>query len=404
MRKVYLDHSATTPVRSEVAQVVTEYYTNIFGNPSSVHSFGREARKGIENAREQVANLINGKPEEIIFTSGGTEADNMAIIGSALANKNKGKHIITTAIEHHAVLDSCKYLEKEGFKVTYLPVDSEGMIDLETLKANITEETILITIMHVNNEVGTILPIKEVGAIAKERGILFHVDAVQSYGKLPIDVNEMNIDMLSASGHKIYGVKGVGCLYLRRGVKLHPIMFGGAQERKRRPGTENVPGIVGFGLASELAGQEMEMENQRLTVLRDKLITGILENIPCTQLNGHRTQRLPGNVNISFEFIEGESLLLMLDLKGIAASSGSACTSGSLDPSHVLMAMGLCHEIAHGSLRLTLGRDNTEEDIDYVLEVLPEIVERLRAMSPLYNNRDKHRNHREECSICTLRK
>jgi len=403
MRKVYLDHSATTPVRSEVAQVVKEYYTNIFGNPSSVHSFGREARKGIENAREQVANLINGKPEEIIFTSGGTEADNMAIIGSALANKNKGKHIITTAIEHHAVLDSCKYLEKEGFKVTYLPVDSEGMIDLETLKANISEETILITIMHVNNEVGTILPIKEVGAIAKERGILFHVDAVQSYGKLPIDVNEMNIDMLSASGHKIYGVKGVGCLYLRRGVKLHPIMFGGAQERKRRPGTENVPGIVGFGLASELAGQEMEMENQRLTVLRDKLITGILENIPCTQLNGHRTQRLPGNVNISFEFIEGESLLLMLDLKGIAASSGSACTSGSLDPSHVLMAMGLCHEIAHGSLRLTLGRDNTEEDIDYVLEVLPEIVERLRAMSPLYN-KNKNRNHREECSICTLRK
>lgn len=400
VRKVYLDHSATTPVRPEVAEVVTKYFTEIFGNPSSVHAFGREARKSVENAREQIANLIKGKPEEIFFTSGGTEADNMAIIGSALANKNKGNHIITTAIEHHAVLDSCKYLEKEGFKVTYLAVDGDGMIDIEELKSSISEETILITMMHVNNEVGTILPIKEVGAIAKERGILFHVDAVQSFGKLPIDVNEMNIDMLSASGHKIYGVKGVGCLYLRRGVKLHPIMFGGAQERKRRPGTENVPGIVGFGLASELAGKEMETEAKRLTKLRDKLIESILEKIPHTQLNGHRTKRLPGHVNISFEFVEGESLLLMLDLKGVAASSGSACTSGSLDPSHVLLAMGLCHEIAHGSLRLTLGKDNTEEDIDYVLEVLPDIVERLRAMSPLYNSM----NHREECLECTLKK
>ncbi|MDK2823149.1 MAG: cysteine desulfurase [Clostridia bacterium] len=402
MRRVYMDHSATTPVRPEVAQVVTKYFTETFGNASSVHAFGREARKGVETAREQIANLIKAKPEEIFFTSGGTEADNMAIIGTALANKDKGKHIITTQIEHHAVLDTCKYLEKQGFEVTYLPVDAEAMLDMETLKKAIRKDTILITIMHVNNEVGTILPIKEIGAIAKENNILFHVDAVQSFGKLPIDVNQMNIDMLSASGHKIYAPKGIGCLFLRKGTKLSPIMFGGAQERKRRPGTENVPGIVGFGLAAELAGKEMEEENKRLTKLRDKLIDGILEKIPESQLNGHRTQRLPGNVNVSLRYIEGESLLLMLDLKGIAASSGSACTSGSLDPSHVLMAMGICHEIAHGSLRLTLGKINTEEDIDYVLEVLPEIVEKLREMSPLYNSIKLER--REECSKCTLTK
>jgi cysteine desulfurase len=397
-----MDHSATTPVRPEVAQVVTKYFTETFGNASSVHAFGREARKGVETAREQIANLIKAKPEEIFFTSGGTEADNMAIIGTALANKDKGKHIITTQIEHHAVLDTCKYLEKQGFEVTYLPVDAEAMLDMETLKKAIRKDTILITIMHVNNEVGTILPIKEIGAIAKENNILFHVDAVQSFGKLPINVNQMNIDMLSASGHKIYAPKGIGCLFLRKGTKLSPIMFGGAQERKRRPGTENVPGIVGFGLAAELAGKEMEEENKRLTKLRDKLIDGILEKIPESQLNGHRTQRLPGNVNVSLRYIEGESLLLMLDLKGIAASSGSACTSGSLDPSHVLMAMGICHEIAHGSLRLTLGKINTEEDIDYVLEVLPEIVEKLREMSPLYNSIKLER--REECSKCTLTK
>ncbi|MDN5323181.1 MAG: cysteine desulfurase [Clostridia bacterium] len=402
MRRVYMDHSATTPVRPEVAQVVTKYFTETFGNASSVHAFGREARKGVETAREQIANLIKAKPEEIFFTSGGTEADNMAIIGTALANKDKGKHIITTQIEHHAVLDTCKYLEKQGFEVTYLPVDAEAMLDMETLKKAIRKDTILITIMHVNNEVGTILPIKEIGAIAKENNILFHVDAVQSFGKLPINVNQMNIDMLSASGHKIYAPKGIGCLFLRKGTKLSPIMFGGAQERKRRPGTENVPGIVGFGLAAELAGKEMEEENKRLTKLRDKLIDGILEKIPESQLNGHRTQRLPGNVNVSLRYIEGESLLLMLDLKGIAASSGSACTSGSLDPSHVLMAMGICHEIAHGSLRLTLGKINTEEDIDYVLEVLPEIVEKLREMSPLYNSIKLER--REECSKCTLTK
>lgn len=402
MRKVYLDHSATTPVRPEVAQLVSQYFTGTFGNPSSVHAFGREARKGVENAREQIASLIKAKPEEIFFTSGGTEADNMALIGVAMANQSKGKHIITTQIEHHAILDTCKYLQRQGFEVTYLPVDDDATIDLNQLKAAIRDDTILISMMHVNNEVGTILPIKEVGQMAKEKGILFHVDAVQSFGKISIDVNEMNIDLLSASGHKIYATKGIGCLFLRKGTKISPLFFGGSQERKRRPGTENVPGIVGFGLAAELAGKEMEAEAVRLTKLRDKLIEGILEKIPEAKLNGHRTNRLPGHVNVSLRYIEGESLLLMLDMKGIGASSGSACTSGSLDPSHVLLAMGICHEIAHGSLRLTLGKNNTEEDIEYVLEVLPEIVEKLRAMSPLYNS-IKIEN-KEECSKCTLTK
>ncbi|KJS20318.1 MAG: cysteine desulfurase [Clostridiaceae bacterium BRH_c20a] len=402
MRRVYMDHSATTPVRSEVAQLVTGYFTETFGNASSVHAYGRDARKGVENAREQIASLIKAKPEEIFFTSGGTEADNMAIIGTVMANRDKGKHIITTQIEHHAVLDTCHYLEKQGFEVTYLPVSDDANIDLNQLKNAIREDTILITIMHVNNEVGTILPIKEVGQIAKEKNIILHVDAVQSFGKIPIDVNEMNIDLLSASGHKIYAPKGIGCLYLRKGIKLSPLFFGGSQERKRRPGTENVPGIVGFGLAAELAGKEMEAESIRLTMLRDKLIDGILEKIPESQLNGSRTKRLPGHVNVSLRYIEGESLLLMLDMKGIAASSGSACTSGSLDPSHVLMAMGICHEIAHGSLRLTLGKINTEGDIDYVLEVLPEIVEKLRSMSPLFNSMQIE--NREECSKCTLTK
>jgi len=402
MRRVYMDHSATTPVRSEVAQLVAGYFTEAFGNASSVHAFGREARKGVENAREQIAGLIKAKPEEIFFTSGGTEADNMAIIGAVMANRDKGKHIITTQIEHHAVLDACKYIERQGFEVTYLPVGDDASIDLNQLKDAIREDTVLISMMHVNNEVGTILPIKEVGQIAKEKKIIFHVDAVQSFGKIPIDVNEMNIDLLSASGHKIYAPKGIGCLYLRKGIKLSPLFFGGSQERKRRPGTENVPGIVGFGLAAELAGKEMEAENIRLTMLRDKLIDGILEKISESQLNGHRTNRLPGHANVSLRYIEGESLLLMLDMKGIAASSGSACTSGSLDPSHVLMAMGICHEIAHGSLRLTLGKINTEEDIDYVLEVLPEIVEKLRGMSPLFNSMKME--SREECSKCTLTK
>mgnify|MGYP000161836876 CR=1 FL=1 len=386
MRKVYLDHSATTPVRPEVVEVMNQYLTNNFGNASSVHSFGREARKGLETAREQIANLIKAQPEEIFFTSGGTEADNMAIIGTAFANQKKGKHIITTQIEHHAVLETCHHLEKLGFEVTYLPVDKNALVSVEKVKEAIRDDTILISMMHANNEVGTIQPVKEVGALAKEKGIVFHVDAVQSFGKLPIDVNEMNIDLLSASSHKIYGPKGIGCLFLRKGTKVEPLMFGGAQERKRRPGTENVPAIVGFGLAAELAGKEMAQENERLTKLRDKLIQGILEKIPHVQLNGHPTQRLANNVNVSFYYVEGESLLLMLDMKGIAASSGSACTSGSLDPSHVLLAMGISHEIAHGSLRMTLGKVNTEEDIDYCLEVLPDIVAKLRSMSPLYNS------------------
>lgn len=386
MRRIYMDNSATTPVRQEVIEKMGEYYNTTFGNPSSVHHFGREAKKGLDKARGQVATVIGAEDEEIIFTSCGTEADNIAIIGSARANRNKGKHVITTKIEHHAVLHSCEQLEKEGFEVTYLGVDSEGMVDINELEKAIREDTILITMMHINNEVGTILPIKKVGEIAHKHGILFHVDAVQSFAKVPIDVNEMNIDMLSASGHKIYGPKGIGCLYLRKGTKVNPIIFGGAQERKISPGTENAPGIIGFGLAAELASKEMEQETDRLTALRDKLINGLLEKIPDVKVNGPRKERLAGNVNVGFKYVEGESLLLMLDLKGIAASSGSACTSGSLDPSHVLLAMGISHEIAQGSLRLSLGKYNTEEDIDYCLEVLPEIVQRLREMSPLCSN------------------
>ncbi len=398
MRRVYLDHSATTPVRPEVAEIVLDYMTNKFGNPSSIHVFGREAKQGLEKAREQVAKLINAKPEEIIFTSGGTEADNLAITGIAQTYASKGKHIITSAVEHHAVLDTCKNLEKLGYTVTVLPVDEYGIIRLEDLKKAITKETILITIMHANNEVGSIQPVHEIGKIAKEHGIIFHTDAVQSLGKIPVDVDKMNIDLLSGSGHKIYAPKGIGFLYIRRGVGLKPLTFGGGQERRRRPGTENLPGIVGLGLAAELAAKEMETEMPRIAKLRDRLINGIMKRIPHVRLNGHPEQRVPNNVNVSFEFVEGESLLLSLDMKGIAASSGSACTSGSLDPSHVLMAMGICHEIAHGSVRMTLGKANTEEDIDYVLEVLPPIVERLRIMSPLFQQQ------RKECQACTLKK
>lgn len=384
MKKVYLDHSATTQVRKEVAELVLEYMVDKFGNPSSIHSFGREAKKALDEAREKVATLIGAEAKEIFFTSGGTESNNIAIQGAAFANMKNGKHIITSSIEHHAIMDPCKYLEKLGFEVTYLPVDDQGIIRVEELEKAIKPETILISIMHVNNEIGTIQEISSMAKIAKEKGILFHTDAVQSLGKIPVDVEELGVDMLSGSSHKIYGPKGVGILYVRKGVKLNNIMFGGAQERKKRPGTENLSGIVGFGLATELAGKEMDQEIARLTNLRDMLINGILENIPNTRLNGHPEKRIASNVNVSIEFIEGESLLLSLDMRGIGASSGSACTSGSLDPSHVLLAMGLSHEIAHGSLRMTLGRENTQEDVDYVLEVLPQIVDRLRAMSPLY--------------------
>ncbi len=388
MRTVYLDHSATTPVRPEVAEVMAKYLTQYFGNPSSIHSFGRVGKKALEEAREQVARLIGARPEEIVFTSGGTEADNLAIIGTALANRKKGNHVIISSIEHHAVLDSGKYLEKLGFEVSYLPVDRDGLVRMEDVESALKPDTILISVMHVNNEVGTIQPIEEIGKLAKDRGVIFHSDAVQSVGKIPVDVNAFKVDLLSASAHKIYGPKGVGCLYIRKGTKIEPRLFGGGQERKRRPGTENLPGIVGFGKAAELALLELDQE-QNLAYLRDRLIKGIMERIPHVQLNGHPTKRVPGNVNVSIRYVEGESLLLNLDMKGIAASSGSACTSGSLDPSHVLLAMGLSHEIAHGSLRMTLGRDNTEEDIDYVLEVLPPIVERLRAMSPLFDPLEK---------------
>ncbi|QGP90750.1 Cysteine desulfurase IscS [Neomoorella glycerini] len=386
MRRVYLDHSATTPVRPEVLDAMLPFLKDeAFGNPSTIYSYGREAKKALDEARAKVASLIGARPEEIFFTSGGTEADNLALIGTAAANEKKGRHIITSSIEHHAVLHTAQYLMRHGFKVTFLPVTPEGLVRVEDVEEAITDETILISVMHVNNEVGTIQPIKEIGHLARERGIIFHTDAVQSVGKIPVNVDELNVDLLSASSHKIYGPKGVGCLYIRKGTRINPILHGGAQERKRRPGTENMPGIIGFGRAAELAGQELPAEMERLQALRDKLIDGIMSRIEDVQLNGDREKRVATNANFSFRYVEGESLLLSLDMKGICASSGSACTSGSLDPSHVLLAMGIPHEVAHGSVRMTLGRDNTEADIDYVLEVMPEIVARLRSMSPLYN-------------------
>lgn len=381
---VYLDHAATTYVKDDVLEHMIPYFTKNFGNASSIYSLGRESKKAIEEAREKVAKAIHSDPKEIFFTGSGTEADNWAIKGVAYANKQKGNHIITTAIEHHAVLHTCQYLEKEGFDVTYLPVDEYGMVSLDKLRNAITDKTILISIMFANNEIGTIQPIQEIGQIAKEKGIYFHTDAVQAVGNVPIDVKQMNIDLLSLSGHKFYGPKGIGALYIKKGVKIHTFVQGGAQERGKRAGTENLAGIVGLGRAIELAVNDLEVHNAKVSSLRNRLVERIMANVPYCRLNGHPTQRLPGNANFSFEFIEGESLLLMLDMKGIAASSGSACTSGSLDPSHVLLSIGLPHEIAHGSLRLTFGDENTEEDVDYVLEVLPPIVNRLREMSPLY--------------------
>ncbi|MDN5293072.1 MAG: cysteine desulfurase [Eubacteriales bacterium] len=388
--KVYLDHSATTPVDPEVARAMYECMLHNWGNPSSIHSFGREAKKAMEEAREKVAAAIGADdPAEIIFTSGGTEADNLAIKGVAEANAKRGNHIITSSVEHHAVLDACKYLEKHGFEVTYLPVDEYGMVSVEDVRRAITDRTILISIMHANNEVGTIQPVEEIGRLAREKGIYFHVDAVQTVGKIPVNVKDLNCDLLSISAHKIYGPKGIGCLYVRKGTRILPIQHGGAQERRRRAGTENMPGIVGFGVAIEKAVREMPERAEKERKLRDKIINTVMNTIPHTKLNGHPEKRLPNNANFSFQYIEGESILLMLDMKGIAASSGSACTSGSLEPSHVLLAMGIPHEIAHGSVRFTLGKDNTEEQIDYLLEVLPEIVERLRAMSPLYQKEDQ---------------
>jgi cysteine desulfurase len=389
VRRIYLDHAATTPVRPEVIEAITKTLTEVYGNPSSIHQFGRPARKLVEEAREKVAKAINADPREIIFTGSGTEADNIAILGGARANKKKGNHLITSVVEHHAVLDAFKALEKEGFEVTYLPVDAEGRVSVEDFKNALRDDTILVSIMHGNNEVGTIMPVEEIGAICRERKILFHVDAVQTVGKIEVDVTKINCDFLALSGHKIYGPKGIGVLYMRRGVRTSPLYYGGGQERKLRPGTENVANIVGLGVAIELAVAEMAEESARLSKLRDKLIDGILNNIPETRLNGPREGRLPHNVNVSIEYIEGEALLLTCDMKGIAASSGSACTSGSLDPSHVLMAMGLTHTTAHGSLRLSLGKATTEEDIDYVIRELKPIAERLRAMSPVWERFQK---------------
>ena len=384
-RRIYMDYSATTPVKKEVVETMMPYLTDYFGNASSFHSFGREAKEALDKARSQVASLINANPNEIYFTAGGTESDNWAIEGVAFAHKNKGNHIITSKIEHHGVLHPCEYLEKHhGFEVTYLDVDSEGRIDLEQLKNSIKDTTILITIMFANNEIGTIQPIKEIAQIAKEHKIIFHTDAVQAAGNINIDVKELGVDLMSMSSHKIYGPKGIGALYIKRGTKLHTFVHGGAQERRKRAGTENIPAIVGYGKAAEMAKENMDNHIENLTKLRTKLIDGILEKIPYTRINGSLTHRLPGNVNFGFEFIEGEGILLLLDMLGIAASSGSACTSGSLDPSHVLMAIGLPHEIAHGSLRLSIGDFTTEEDIDYIIDNLPKVIERLRSMSPLY--------------------
>lgn len=383
-QRIYLDHAATTYTKPEVLEEMLPYFTKAYGNPSSVHSFGREARRALDKARKRTAEALKADPVEIYFTSGGSEADNWAIKGVALANKNKGDHIITTSIEHPAVLDTCRYLEKEGFKVTYLPVDQYGMVSVKDVEKAITDKTILISVMMANNEIGTIQPIKEIGQIAKEHKVYFHTDAVQAIGSIPIDVNHLNVDLLSLSAHKFYGPNGVGALYIRKGVKIGPYIHGGAQERNKRAGTENLAGIIGLGKAIELAVENMEKNNKKLIGMRDRLIKEIMSKVEYTRLNGHPEKRLPGNVNLSFEFIEGEALLLSLDLKGIAGSSGSACTSGSLDPSHVLLAIGLSHEIAHGSLRLTLGDDNTDQEIDYVIEVLPEIVNRLREMSPLF--------------------
>jgi cysteine desulfurase len=359
------------------------FFADAFGNPSSIHSYGQEARGAVEEARTKVAQLIGARGEEIIFTSGGTEADNYALKGAAFANEHKGNHIITTSVEHHAVLEVCKFLEKRGFQITCLPVDKYGLVDPDDVKGAITDKTILVSVMHANNEVGTIEPVEEIGELVREAGVYFHSDAVQTVGHIPVNVDELKVDLLSISGHKSYGPKGVGALYVRKGTKLVPLMHGGEHEKRRRAGTENVPSIVGLGKAAELAGQEIGKEAERLAYLRDKLIKSLDKKIDHIRLNGHPTRRLPNNVNVSVDFVEGESMLLNLDLEGICASTGSACSSASLEPSHVLLALGLSPEQAHGSLRFTLGRENTEADIERVLEVLPGIVAKLRAMSPL---------------------
>jgi len=384
-KMIYMDHSATTPVKKEVLEEMLPYFSEFYGNPSSVYQLSSKSKLAIDKAREQVAKGIGAKKNEIYFTGGGSESDNWAIKGIAYRHREKGNHIITTKIEHHAVLHTCEYLQKQGFEVTYLDVDEYGMVRLEELEASIKDNTILISIMFANNEIGTIQPIKEIGEIARKHKVLFHTDAVQAVGSVKIDVNEMNIDLLSMSAHKLYGPKGVGALYIRQGTRIDPLIAGGAQERNKRAGTENIAGIVGTGKAVELAYDHLEENNSKLISLRERLIKGIQDNISHVRLNGHPEKRLPGNVNFCFQFIEGEALLLSLDMVGVAGSSGSACTSGSLDPSHVLLSIGLPHEIAHGSLRLSLGLSNTEEEVDYVVDQLIGIVDRLRKMSPLYD-------------------
>ena len=383
---IYLDNAATTKTAPEVVEAMLPYFSQFYGNPSSIYSLAAESKKAVTDAREVIAESLGAKAQDIYFTAGGSESDNWALKAVAEAYASKGKHIITSAIEHHAILHTCQYLEKQGFEVTYVGVDEYGVLKLDELKAAIRPDTILISVMFANNEIGTIQPIKEIGEIAKEHGILFHTDAVQAYGQLPINVDDYHIDMLSASGHKLNGPKGIGFLYIRKGLKLRSLIHGGAQERSRRAGTENVPGIVGFGAAADRAMATMRERTDYEIQLRDYLISEIEAKIPYCRLNGDREKRLPNNVNFSFQFIEGESLLIMLDMKGICASSGSACTSGSLDPSHVLLAIGLPHEIAHGSLRLTISEETTKEEIDFTVAAVAEIVEKLRAMSPLYED------------------
>ena len=380
----YMDHSATSPVDPEVLEIMLPYFTSNFGNASTLYTLGREARTAMENARKQVASLIGANPEEIYFTSGGTESDNIAIKGTVNRLKDKGNHIITSSIEHPAVEETCKYLEKNGFEVTYLPVGEEGIVKVADVEAAIKDETILITIMHANNEIGTIQPIAEIGKLANEKGIYFHTDAVQTVGKIPVDVDELKVDMLSISAHKLYGPKGMGALYIRKRTRVDPLLHGGGHERGIRPGTENIPGIVGLGKACQLAQENLENNIKHITQLRERLVNGVLEQIDQSYLNGHPDNRLPNNANFRFSSIEGESLVLQLDAKGIASSTGSACSSKKLEPSHVLMAIGLKEVDAHGSLRLSLGKENTEEDIDYAIESIKEVVERLRSISPLW--------------------
>lgn len=383
MKRVYLDYAATTPVHPEVILAMTPYFAEIWGNPSSIHACGLEARSAVEEARDKIAGLIGAHKDEIFFTSGGTEADNWALQGIASANRARGNHIITSSIEHHAVLETCKHLEEQGFSITYLPVDRYGMVNPDEVKKAITSKTILISIMHANNEVGSIQPIPEIGKVAKTAGVYFHTDAVQTVGHIPVDVNKLGVDMLSISAHKLYGPKGIGALYIRAGTDIQPLIYGGGQEKQMRAGTENVPGIVGFGKAVELAQEEMDDEARRISQLRDTLLKNIMKNVEHTYLNGHPTKRLPNNANVSFAFVEGEAICLNLDLAGICAATGSACSSMSMEASHVLLAMGLSPELARSSLRFSFGKWSTEEDVKYVLEKLPAAVSRLRSISPL---------------------